>query len=113
MNTLLTAYFFIVKFFKNGNLGDICFSIRYVPNTSKLTVCILEAKNLKPMDIGGLSDPFVKMYLMNGKKRIAKKKTTVQKCTLSPYFNEAFTFEVPSNLIQVKLNLNFFLSFLI
>lgn len=85
---------------KSVNLGDICFSIRYVPNTGKLTVCILEAKNLKQMDIGGLSDPFVKIYLMNGKKRLGKKKTTVQKCTLSPYFNEAFTFEVPNNLIQ-------------
>jgi len=37
------------------------------------------------MDIGGLSDPFVKIYLMNGKKRLGKKKTTVQKSTLSPY----------------------------
>lgn len=46
-------------------------------------------------------DPFVKIYLMNGKKRIAKKKTTVQKSTLSPYFNEAFTFELHSSLIQV------------
>lgn len=81
-------------------LGEICFSIRYVPNTGKLTVCILEAKNLKQMDIGGLSDPFVKIYLMNGKKRLAKKKTTVQKSTLSPYFNEAFTFELHNSLIQ-------------
>ncbi len=56
------------------------------------------------MDIGGLSDPFVKIYLMNGKKRLGKKKTTVQKSTLSPYFNEAFTFEVPNNLIQVKFD---------
>lgn len=38
-------------------LGDICFSLRYVPTSGKLTVCILEAKNLKKMDIGGLSDP--------------------------------------------------------
>ena len=36
-------------------LGDICFSLRYVPNSSKLTIVILEAKNLKKMDVGGLS----------------------------------------------------------
>ena len=36
-------------------LGDICFSLRYVPNTGKLTIVILEAKNLKKMDVGGLS----------------------------------------------------------
>ena len=49
-------------------------------------------------------DPFVKIVLMNGKKKLGKKKTTVQKSTLNPYFNEAFTFEVPNSLIQVKLS---------
>lgn len=37
------------------NLGEICFSLRYVPSASKLTVVILEAKNLKSMDAGGSS----------------------------------------------------------
>ncbi len=37
------------------NLGDICISLRYVPTSGKLTVCIMEAKNLKKMDVGGLS----------------------------------------------------------
>lgn len=36
-------------------LGDICFSLRYVPTAGKLTVVVLEAKNLKKMDVGGLS----------------------------------------------------------
>ena len=36
-------------------LGDVCFSLRYVPTSGKLTVVILEAKNLKKMDVGGLS----------------------------------------------------------
>lgn len=30
-------------------------SLRYVPSAGKLTVVILEAKNLKKMDVGGLS----------------------------------------------------------
>ncbi|KAI4823680.1 hypothetical protein KUCAC02_012255 [Chaenocephalus aceratus] len=34
-------------------LGDICISLRYVPTAGKLTICILEAKNLKKMDVGG------------------------------------------------------------
>lgn len=46
-------------------LGDICFSLRFVPTSGKLTVCILEAKNLKKMDLGGLSDPYVKIALMS------------------------------------------------
>ncbi|KAI1295638.1 Synaptotagmin 1 [Halotydeus destructor] len=87
-------------------LGDICFSLRYVPTSGKLTVCILEAKNLKKMDLGGLSDPYVKIALMSNGKRIKKKKTTVKKCTLNPYFNESFQFEVPFdqiNKVSVKV----------
>lgn len=40
---------------QDKSLGDICFSLRYVPTAGKLTVVILEAKNLKKMDVGGLS----------------------------------------------------------
>lgn len=81
-------------------LGEICFSLRYVPSTSKLTVVILEAKKLKKMDSDGFSDPYVKVQLLLNKKKWKKKKTTVKKNTLSPYFNEAFNFEVPFEQIQ-------------
>uniref|UniRef100_A0A8C1W5L0 Synaptotagmin Va n=1 Tax=Cyprinus carpio TaxID=7962 RepID=A0A8C1W5L0_CYPCA len=81
-------------------LGDICISLRYVPTSGKLTVCIMEAKNLKKMDVGGLSDPFVKVVLQHNGKRIKKKKTTVKQNTLNPYFNESFSFEIPFAQIQ-------------
>lgn len=45
------------KMLQDNKLGDICFSLRYVPTAGKLTVVILEAKNLKKMDVGGLSGP--------------------------------------------------------
>jgi hypothetical protein len=50
-------------------------------------------------------DPYVKLYLVQGGKRVKKKKTSIKKCTLNPYFNESFTFEIPPDQIQV----NFFL----
>ncbi|RVE59591.1 hypothetical protein OJAV_G00189980 [Oryzias javanicus] len=81
-------------------LGDVCISLRYVPTAGKLTVNIMEAKNLKKMDVGGLSDPYVKIVLQQNGKRIKKKKTTVKKNTLNPYFNESFSFEVPFEQIQ-------------
>uniref|UniRef100_A0A671KDU1 Synaptotagmin-1-like n=1 Tax=Sinocyclocheilus anshuiensis TaxID=1608454 RepID=A0A671KDU1_9TELE len=85
---------------EHERLGDVCLSLRYVPTAGKLTVVVLEAKNLKKMDVGGLSDPYVKIHLMQNGKRLKKKKTTTKKNTLNPYYNESFSFEVPSEQIQ-------------
>ena len=44
------------------------------------------------MDIGGTSDPYVKIYLLPEKKR--KQETKVHRKTLNPTFNESFKYEV-------------------
>jgi len=88
-------------------LGDICFSMRYVPTSGKLTIGILECKRLKKMDITGASDPYVKIKLLDSKgKRIGKKKkTTVKTANLNPYYNESFVFVVEENTLK-KVNLD-------
>ena len=48
----------------------------------------MQAKNLKSKDINGLSDPYVKVWLMFGEKRVEKKKTPIYKCNLNPTFNQ-------------------------
>uniref|UniRef100_A0A3B5MUJ7 Synaptotagmin n=1 Tax=Xiphophorus couchianus TaxID=32473 RepID=A0A3B5MUJ7_9TELE len=92
---------------ESERLGDICLSLRFVPTAGKLTVVVLEAKNLKKMDVGGLSDPYVKIHLMQNGKRLKKKKTTIKKNTLNPYYNESFSFEVPSEQLEVLTVLDY------
>jgi Ca2+-dependent lipid-binding protein len=77
---------------KSNQFGSICFSLRYAPNSRKITVTILEAKNLKKMDIGKFSDPYVKIELFKNRKRIEKRKTSIKCNTLTPYYNESYTF---------------------
>lgn len=48
------------------------------------------------MDVTGLADPYVKIYLLYNGQRIAKKKTHIKKRTLSPVFNESFAFDIPN-----------------
>ena len=51
--------------FLSQYLGDICFSLRYVPTSGKLTVGILECKNLKKMDITGASGNVINRAIYN------------------------------------------------
>jgi len=80
---------------KSQGRGEILVSLCYQPAANRITVVVLKARNLPKMDITGLSDPYVKIYLLYNDQRIAKKKTHVKKRTLNPVFNESFVFELP------------------
>ncbi len=66
--------------------------VEYDFTSGILTVHIFKCENLPAMDIGGTSDPYVKIYLLPERKR--KQETKVHRKTLDPIFNETFKFEV-------------------
>ncbi|KAL1455456.1 hypothetical protein WDU94_009547 [Cyamophila willieti] len=80
--------------------GELLTSLCYHPSNSVLTITLLKARNLKAKDINGKSDPYVKVWLQFGEKRIEKRKTQIFKCNLNPVFNESFSFNVPWEKIR-------------
>lgn len=74
------------------NLGKLEFSLDYDFQKQELTVGVLQATELPAMDMGGTSDPYVKVYIMPEKKK--KFETKVHRKTLNPVFNETFVFKV-------------------
>ncbi|XP_009579160.1 PREDICTED: synaptotagmin-7, partial [Fulmarus glacialis] len=77
----------------SGSRGELLLSLCYNPSANSIVVNIIKARNLKAMDIGGTSDPYVKVWLMYKDKRVEKKKTVVMKRCLNPVFNESFAFD--------------------
>jgi len=91
---------------KDQGRGELLVSVCHQPAAARLTVVVLKARNLPKMDITGMSDPYVKIYLLHKDQRISKKKTHVKKRTLNPVFNESFVFDLPrtdNGLADVQL----------
>ncbi|XP_031756135.1 synaptotagmin-7 isoform X3 [Xenopus tropicalis] len=84
----------------SGSRGELLLSLCYNPSTNAIIVNIIKARNLKAMDIGGTSDPYVKVWLMYKDKRVEKKKTVVMKRCLNPIFNESFIFDIPTEKLR-------------
>lgn len=88
------------------NLGKLEFSLDYDFQKQELTVGVLQATELPAMDMGGTSDPYVKVYIMPEKKK--KFETKVHRKTLNPVFNETFIFKVNKHILTL-CNLDIYL----
>ncbi|XP_054974179.1 synaptotagmin-10 isoform X1 [Sorex araneus] len=86
------------------DLGEIMFSLCYLPTAGRMTLTVIKCRNLKAMDITGASDPYVKVSLMCEGRRLKKRKTTTKRNTLNPVYNEAIVFDIPPESVdQVSL----------
>lgn len=72
-------------------LGRLQYKLEYDFNSNCLSVTVIQAEELPALDMGGTSDPYVKVYLLPDKKK--KFETKVHRKTLSPVFNEVFVFK--------------------
>lgn len=83
------------------DLGDLMVSISYLPSAERCTVILMKARNLRVMDdTRNSSDPYVKVSLWLGEKRLKKRKTSVYRNTLCPTFNEALQFDVSRDQLK-------------
>ncbi|XP_049617164.1 synaptotagmin-10 [Syngnathus scovelli] len=88
------------------DLGEIMYSLCYLPTAGRMTLTVIKCRNLKAMDITGSSDPYVKVHLICEGRRLKKRKTTTKKSTLNPTYNEAIIFDIPpENVEQVSLSI--------
>ncbi|KAL3267094.1 hypothetical protein HHI36_011234 [Cryptolaemus montrouzieri] len=72
-------------------LGKLQYKLEYDFNQNSLSVTVIQAEELPALDMGGTSDPYVKVYLLPDKKK--KFETKVHRKTLNPVFNETFCFK--------------------
>merc|ERR1712127_790309 len=59
---------------KSQGRGEILVSLCYQPAANRVTAVVLKARNLPKMDVTGLSDPYVKIYMLCNEQRTGTKK---------------------------------------
>ncbi|XP_017892804.1 synaptotagmin-5 isoform X2 [Ceratina calcarata] len=79
-------------------IQEVLLSLSYLPSAERLTVLILKARNLfPPQKEKETLDPYVKVNLLCGEKKVKKKRTAIRKATTSPVWNEAMSFNIPAS----------------
>ena len=68
--------------------GEIKLGVWYKTEENTLYVRVVKAKDLSAANKDGTSDPYVKIYLLPGMGKLSKRRTTIQRLTTKPVFNE-------------------------
>ncbi|XP_012528909.1 synaptotagmin-5 isoform X2 [Monomorium pharaonis] len=81
-------------------IQEVLVSLSYLPSAERLTVLMMKARNLFPQQDKETLDPFAKVSLLCGERRVKKKKkTAVRRATTNPVWNEAMSFNIPASLL--------------
>jgi hypothetical protein len=80
--------------------GEVLVGISY--NGGQLLVHVNRARDLAAADSNGSSDPYVKTYLLPDRSKHSKRKTNVQRKTLSPIFDETLEYSVSESELSSR-----------
>ncbi|XP_036188319.1 extended synaptotagmin-3 isoform X7 [Myotis myotis] len=87
--------------FRPRRLGEIQLTVRYVCLRRCLSVLINGCRNLTRCTSSGV-DPYVRIYLLPERRWASRKKTSVKRKTVEPWFDETFEFFVPLEEVQKR-----------
>ncbi|XP_063438863.1 uncharacterized protein LOC134719876 isoform X1 [Mytilus trossulus] len=76
-----------------GTMGEIQLQLSHDDYDNTLNVHLIQARNLMPKDINGLSDPFVKIYLLPGRCLENKRRSKHISRTLNPQWHQTVMFQ--------------------
>ncbi|ESN93361.1 hypothetical protein HELRODRAFT_88955 [Helobdella robusta] len=98
-----------------GNVPPLCgldntekrgrINVKVSCKDASLTVHVIEAKNLIPMDPNGLADPYVKIKLIPEDQGRTKQKTKTIRTNLNPQWNEVFVFQLGPDDLSKRLSI--------
>ncbi|KAI6188901.1 Synaptotagmin-C [Aphelenchoides besseyi] len=89
---------------EKNDFGDLLLYLAYSVQLKKLYVTVSKAYNLRPMDITGASDPYVKVELIYQRRRVKLRKTSIKRANLNPVYKECLEFDLlPSQVHEANL----------
>lgn len=87
--------------------SEVLLSLSYLPTAERLSVVVMKAKNIEMTAEENITrnqttvpNPFVKVCLIYGGRKIKKKKTSVRRQEKNPVYNESMIFDVPGNFLH-------------
>uniref|UniRef100_A0A914E7E6 C2 domain-containing protein n=1 Tax=Acrobeloides nanus TaxID=290746 RepID=A0A914E7E6_9BILA len=79
---------------EKNDYGDLLLYLAYSVLDKKLYITVAKAYNLRPMDITGASDPYVKISQIYQHKKVKCKRTSMKRANLNPVYHEILEFDL-------------------
>ncbi|XP_043255242.1 synaptotagmin-5 isoform X1 [Colletes gigas] len=86
--------------FKAPSLGELMVSLSYQLSTEKLTIIVVRAKNLPSLNDSTNANLYVKVKIVQDGKSIKKKRSSIQRETISPVWNDILSFDINNDILS-------------